>query len=106
MHRSCLSFVLFNFASQHVLFLGRVSHLPHDCYSVVYAYLNESNVFGLRGLRKALVMARILAYGLFSVHRIDAHVKARDILPYELDWFVLIPAKSLIQTRLVCSQTR
>jgi hypothetical protein len=43
-------------------------------------------------------MIRILAYGLFSVHRIDTHVKARGILPYELDWFVLRPAKSLTQT--------
>lgn len=97
-HRSFLSFVLFNSASQHVLCLGRVPHLPHLCYSVVYAYVNESNVFGLQGLRKALVMTRILAYGLFSVHRIDTHVKARGILPYELDWFVLRPAKYLNQT--------
>jgi hypothetical protein len=60
--------------------------------------VSESNVFGLQGLRKALVMTRTLAYGLFSVHRIDTHVKARGILPYELDWFVLRPTKSLNQT--------
>jgi len=40
-------------------------------------------------------VTRVLAYGLFSVYRVDTHVKARGILPYELDWFVLRPAKSL-----------
>lgn len=56
------------------------------------------NIFRLQGFRKAFVMTGILAYGLFYVHRVETHVKARSILPYELDWFVLRPAKSLNQT--------
>jgi hypothetical protein len=83
-----------------------VPHFPHLCYSVVYAYVNECDVFSLQGLRKALVMTRILAYGLFYVHRVDTHVKAQGILPYEHNWFVFRLAKALNQTppitRIMC----
>jgi hypothetical protein len=76
-----------------VLGLGRVPHFPHLCYSVVYTYVNECNLFSLQGLRKALVTTSILACGLFCVHRVDTYSAW-----YELEWFAFRLATSLNQT--------